>query len=136
MLSTRVWLVLSDSITLQCGSLIDASSPLQSVDAPAIDRVWALPPWSTLGCSLKVFEFGRSHHPRRWDPLVLRETIMDNRYINYTYIHMYSSSLIVGFSSLHLSLWPLSDLLEHYPLVVRGVFACVVVVTVYTENTF
>ena len=59
---------------------------------------------------------------------------MDNRYINYTYIHMYSSSLIVGFSSLHLSLWPLSDLLEHYPLVVWGVFACVVVVTVYREN--
>jgi len=39
---------------------------------------------------------------------------MDNGYIEYTYIYMYSSSLMVGFSSLYLSLWPLSDLLEHY----------------------
>ena len=38
---------------------------------------------------------------------------------------------MVGFSSLHLSLWPLSDLLEHYPLVIWGVLACVVVVAVY-----
>ena len=42
--------------------------------------------------------------------------------------------MIVGFSSLHLSLWPLSDLLEHYPLVIWGVFACVVVVAVYRED--
>jgi len=42
---------------------------------------------------------------------------------------------MVGFSSLHdLSLWPLSDLLEHYPLVIWGVFACVVVVPVYRED--
>jgi len=42
---------------------------------------------------------------------------------------------MVGFSSLHLSLWPLSDLLEHYhPLVVLGVFAGVVVVDVYRED--
>jgi len=65
MLSTRVWLVLPDSITLQWGSLIDESSPLQSVGAPAIDRVWALPPCSTLGCSLSLSEFGRSRH-RVW----------------------------------------------------------------------
>jgi len=65
MLSTRVWLVLPDSITLQWGSLIDTSSPLQSVGAPAIDRVWALPPCSTLGCSLSLSKFGRSCH-RVW----------------------------------------------------------------------
>jgi len=41
---------------------------------------------------------------------------------------------MVGFPSLHLSLWPLSDLLEHYPLVIWGVFACVVVVVVYRED--
>jgi hypothetical protein len=41
---------------------------------------------------------------------------------------------MVGFSSLHLSLWPLSDLVEHYPLVICGVFACVVVVAVYRED--
>jgi len=87
---------------------------LQSVDAPTIDRVWALPPWVTLGCILKVFEFGHSRHPQRWDPFVIRDTTMDNGYIEYTYIYMYSSSLMVGFSSLYLSLWPLSDLLEHY----------------------
>jgi len=61
---------------------------------------------------------------------------MDDGYIDYTYIYMYSSSLIVGFSSLYLSLCPLSDLLEYCPLVVWGVFACVVVVTVYRENMF
>ena len=55
---------------------------------------------------------------------------MDDGYIDYIYIHIYSSSLMVGFSLLHLSLWPLSDLLEHYPLMVWGVFACVVVVAV------
>ena len=43
---------------------------------------------------------------------------------------------MVGFSSLRLSLWPLSDLLEHYPLVIWGVFACVVVVAVYREDVF
>jgi hypothetical protein len=42
--------------------------------------------------------------------------------------------MMVGFLSLHLSLWPLSDLLEHYPLVIWGVFACVVVVAVYRED--
>ena len=41
---------------------------------------------------------------------------------------------MVGFGSLHLSLWPLSDLVEHYPLVVLGVFAGVVVVDVYRED--
>ena len=41
---------------------------------------------------------------------------------------------MVDFSSLYLSLWPLSDLLKHYPLVVWGVFACVVVVAVYRED--
>jgi len=41
---------------------------------------------------------------------------------------------MVGFSSLHLSLWPLSDLLEHCPLVIWGVFTCVVVVAVYRED--
>jgi len=41
---------------------------------------------------------------------------------------------MVGFSSLHLSLWPLSHLLEHYPLVIWGVFACVVVVAVSRED--
>ena len=41
---------------------------------------------------------------------------------------------MVGFESLYLSLWPLSDLLEHYPLVIWGVFACVVVVPVYRED--
>ena len=41
---------------------------------------------------------------------------------------------MVGFSSLHLSLWPLSDLLEHYPLVIWGVFTCVVVVAVYERT--
>jgi len=35
------------------------------VGAPAIDRVWALPPWSTLGCSLSLSKFGRSHN-RVW----------------------------------------------------------------------
>jgi len=40
--------------------VIYASSPLQSVGAPAIDQVWALPLCSTLGCSLGLFEFGRS----------------------------------------------------------------------------
>ena len=61
---------------------------------------------------------------------------MDNGYIDYN-IYIYSSSLMVGFSSLHLSLWPLSDLLEHYhPLVVLGVFAGVVVVDVYREDVF
>ena len=29
---------------------------------PAIDRVWALPLWSTLGCSLSLSEFGRSRN--------------------------------------------------------------------------
>jgi len=42
--------------------------------------------------------------------------------------------MMVGFSSLHLSLWPLSDLLEHYPLVIWGIFACVVVVAVHGED--
>ena len=41
---------------------------------------------------------------------------------------------MVSFSSLHLSLWPLSDLLEHYLLAVWGVFACVVVVAVYRKD--
>ena len=41
---------------------------------------------------------------------------------------------MVGFSSLHLSLWPLSDFLEHYPLVIWGIFACVVVVAVCRED--
>jgi len=41
---------------------------------------------------------------------------------------------MVGFVSLHLSLWPLSDLLKHYPLVIWGVCACVVVVAVYRED--
>jgi len=59
---------------------------------------------------------------------------MDDGYIDYTYIYMYSSGMMVDFSSLHLSLWPLSDLLEHYPLVIWGAFACVVVVAVYRED--
>jgi len=42
-----------------------------------------------MGCSLKVFEFRRSRHPRRWDPFVLGETIMDNGYIGYTCIHLF-----------------------------------------------
>jgi len=46
MLSTRLWLVLPNSITLQGGSLIDASSLLQSLGAPTefgrSRRVWAL----------------------------------------------------------------------------------------------
>jgi len=42
--------------------------------------------------------------------------------------------MMVGFSSLHLSLKPLSDFLEHYPLVIWGIFACVVVVAVYRED--
>jgi len=50
------------------------------------------------------------------------------------YIYIYSSGMMVGFSSLHLSLWPLSDLLEHYPLVIWGIFACVVVVAVHGED--
>jgi len=41
---------------------------------------------------------------------------------------------MIGFSSLHLSLWPLSDLVEHYPLVIWDVFACVVVVAAYRED--
>jgi len=41
---------------------------------------------------------------------------------------------MVGISSLHLSLWALSDLLEHYPLVVWGVFTGVVVVAVHRED--
>jgi len=65
MLSTRVWLVLPDSMILQWGSLIDTSSLLQCVCAPAIDPGWALLPWSTLGCSLSLCEFGRSCH-RVW----------------------------------------------------------------------
>jgi len=59
---------------------------------------------------------------------------MDNGYIDYTYIYIYSTGMMVGFSWLHLSLWPLSDLLKHYPLVILGVFACVVVVAVYRED--
>ena len=39
---------------------------------------------------------------------------------------------MIGFSSLHLFLCFLSDLLEHYPLVIWGVFACVVVLAVYS----
>jgi len=35
---------------------------------------------------------------------------------------------------MHLSLWLLSDLLEHYPLVIWGIFACVVVVAVHRED--
>ena len=58
MLLTRVW----HSMTLQWGSLIDTSSLLQSEGAPAIDRVWALLPCSTLGWSLSLSEFGRSRH--------------------------------------------------------------------------
>jgi len=50
------------------------------------------------------------------------------------HIYIYSSGLMVGFSSLHLSLWPLSDLLEHYPLVVWGVFAGFVAVAVYRDD--
>jgi len=42
--------------------------------------------------------------------------------------------MMVCLLSLHLSLWPLSDLLEHYPLVIWGVFAFVVVVAVYREG--
>jgi len=49
-------------------------------------------------------------------------------------MYIYSGGMIVGFLSLHLSLWPLSDLLEHYPLVIWGIFACVVVVAVYRED--
>ena len=49
MLSTRVWLVLLDNMTSQWKSLIDASSLLQSVGAPA--------------------EFGRTRQRRRWNPL-------------------------------------------------------------------
>jgi len=63
MLSTRVWLVRPDSITSQWGSLTDTSSLLQSVGALAIDRVWALPPLSTLGfpsLGAPTIEFGRS----------------------------------------------------------------------------
>jgi len=41
--------------------------------------------------------------------------------------------MMVGFESLHLSLWPLSDLLEHYPLVIWGVFTCDVVLAVYRD---
>ena len=56
------------------------------------------------------------------------------------YKNIYSSGMMVSFSSLHLSLhvsfWPLSDLLEHCPLVIWGVFACVVVVAVYKEDVF
>jgi len=59
---------------------------------------------------------------------------MNNGYIVYTYICIYSSGMMVSFVSLHLFLWPLSDLLEHYPLVIWGVFACVVVVAVYRED--
>jgi len=47
---------------------------------------------------------------------------------------MYSSGKMVGFSTLHLSLWPLLDLQEHYPSVIWGNFACVVVVAVYRED--
>jgi len=39
-----------------------------------------------------------------------------------------------GLTSMHLSLWLLSDLLEHYPLVIWGIFACVVVVAVHRED--
>jgi len=89
MLSTRVWLVLPNSIFSQWGSLIDTSSLLQSLFAPAIDRIWALPPTSTLGLNLRVLEFRRSRHQRRWDPFVFGDTIMDNGYIGYTYIYIF-----------------------------------------------
>jgi len=49
-------------------------------------------------------------------------------------MYIYSSGLMVGISSLYLSLWPLSDLLEHFPVVIWGVFACVMVVAVYRED--
>jgi len=49
-------------------------------------------------------------------------------------MYVYSSGLMVGFSSLHLSLWPLSDLLEHYPFVIWCVFACVMVMAVYRKD--
>jgi len=55
---------------------------------PTIDRVWALPPWSTLGCSFKVFEFRRSHQQWRSDPFLLGDTIMDNEYRSYTYMYI------------------------------------------------
>ena len=48
------------------------------------------------------------------------------------HIYIYSRGMMIGFSSLHLSLCFLSDLLEHYPLVIWGVFACVVVLAVYS----
>jgi len=75
---------------------LDTSSLLQSLGAAARDRdkstevfrFWALPMYSTLGCNLKVFEFERSRHQRRWDPFVFGDTIMDNGYINYTYINI------------------------------------------------
>jgi len=59
---------------------------------------------------------------------------MDNRYIKYTYIFIYSSGMMVGVSSLHLSLWPLSHFLEHYPRMIWSIFACVVVVAVYRQD--
>ena len=91
--------------------------------APAIDRVWALLPWSTLGCSLKVFGFRRSRHQRRWNPFVLVDTIMGDEYIDFTYIHISKRYdgwfFVVAFVPL-----ALSDLLEHSPLVIWGTFAC------------
>jgi len=41
---------------------------------------------------------------------------------------------MVGFSSFHLSLRPLSDLLEHYPIVIWGIFVCVVAVAISRDS--
>ena len=52
------------------------------------------------------------------------------------FIFICVSGVMVGLTLFHLSLWLLSDLLEHYPFVIWGVFACVVVVAVHRENVF
>jgi len=52
------------------------------------------------------------------------------------HIYTYSSGMMVGFSSYHLSLWPLSDLLEYYPIVIWGIFVFVVAVDVSREDVF
>ena len=48
--------------------------------------------------------------------------------MNSYIIHIHCiNGVMVGLSSLHLSLWLLSDLLEHYSIAIWGIFVCAVV---------
>ena len=78
MLSTRVWLVLPDSITSQSVSLMDASSLLENLGPPSLGA---------------VAEFGRSRHKRWWhlpseNYTCMYMTLNVKRHINFLIRHI------------------------------------------------